>query len=75
MFDFLVKIMSDSDQNPSSMRIVMLAGAALIFLTWAVCCFKQGALIPFDETHLAALGILLGGKVIQSGIEKKGCTQ
>lgn len=69
--NFLTQMLSSTDGDPSTMRIITLIGSLLIIGTWAFSSIKTGVLQPMDTGVLAALGVLIGGKVLQKGQEVK----
>ena len=70
LFSWLAAALGDGE-NPSTMRIVMTYGTTLILTIWAALCLHARSLLPFDQSVIEVLGLLLLGKVAQAHIESK----
>ena len=68
LFSFLASAMGDGE-NPSAMRLIMVFGVTLILAVWAVVCVHTSAVTEIPQSIIEVLGLLIGGKVIQSHIE------
>lgn len=70
MKDMLMKIISEDNGNPSSMRVIVGAVIFLIVGTWSWHCISAGVLVGFDWEEIGMLLGLLGLKVYQKGKEE-----
>lgn len=69
MNNFLSQIISESNGDPSTMRVVTLLGTLGIIGTWIFESISKGVLLPFGADMQTAIGILISGKVFQKGKE------
>jgi len=63
-------IFKEKNGQFSSQRVMFVMGIVLIMVTWVFICFRSWSMLPFDETHLIALGIFITGKVTSKMTEK-----
>lgn len=68
---FISSMLSQDNGNPSTMRGILVFGVLAIIGGWLFVCMSSRVLIPFDNTHITVLGMLLAGKVIQKSQEEK----
>lgn len=71
MFNALTNIFSEGNGNLSSMRVLISFVIAIVTLTWAVTCIRQGVLIGFDWQEVGLITGLLGVKAYQKGKEEE----
>ena len=69
-FTFIAKALSDGE-NPSTMRVLMLAGAGSIIGVWTLVSFRTGTVQEFPQSVIEVLGALIIGKVAEKHIESK----
>ena len=65
-----VGFFTDSDGNPSSMRLMSNIGFFLIMGVWTMASVKIQAMAPMGYEHVALLAVCFGGKAGQALVEK-----
>jgi len=68
--NFLARILSEDNGNPSSMRMITALICLIVMLTWSYTCIKQGQLLPLDIEQIGLVLGALGLKTFQKGKEK-----
>ena len=62
---------TDSEGNPSSMRLMYTMGAFCILGVWTLVSIVNMQMTAIGYEHAALLGVCFSGKVGQSFMEKK----
>ena len=70
LFSFLGQALSDGE-NPSAMRVLMIAGCTAIFLVWTVVGLQSATVPEFPQSVIEVLGALILGKVAEKHIENR----
>lgn len=65
MNPLLTNILSDDAGNPSSARVVLLWVYLVVFIIWAVECFRLNRLVEIPDSVVFVLMALIGAKVAQ----------
>ncbi len=55
--------------QPSSLRVIVLAGMLAIIWVWLMACIWQRAIVAIPGSVLTLVGALLGAKVAQTPFE------
>ena len=70
MREFIRKMLSDANDNPSSIRVLTFYVVVNIMVVWTIANLRAEKWVPMDYETIIFLGTLLGAKVIQKGLEK-----
>ena len=65
MVEFIRKMMSDDNGNPSSTRVMTAFVVINIMLVWTLANLRSDKWIPMDFETIAFLATLLGAKLVQ----------
>lgn len=68
----LLQFFKDGDGQYSAMRLGFLLWVLGLLGIWGYVCVSKQAIVAIDPTVLTLLGILTGGKVVQSATENLG---
>lgn len=63
-------LLEDNSGGLSSNRIVFFAWCIGILIIWGYTSIKNNQIAPLDQSVQVIFGILMGGKIIQRGLEK-----
>lgn len=66
---FIKDILSESNGNPSTMRMTTFLGSLIVLGTWSYSCVVTKQWIPMDTGTIGILATLVAGKVWQKGKE------
>lgn len=69
--EFLISLLSDSNGNISSMRIIATLIVITSLFNWTYGCIAAGTLVAMDWKSIALIISALTAKSVQKGIEEK----
>lgn len=69
--DMLKSMLEDENGGTSTMRVIVSFSILIIISVWAIQSIRNNMLISFETKDLGLIGVLLGGKFFQKGIEVK----
>ena len=67
----ILDAIKDSDNRVSTIRVIVLTGVIIILLTWVGFCIWHGKLEDIPTGVSITIGTLVGGKVVQAGLDNK----
>ena len=67
----LLGLLSESNTNVSSTRIIMIVWMLGILVVWSINSLKTGVMIDIPESLQIVIGILMSAKVVQKPFEKQ----
>ena len=70
MGEFMRKMLSDANDNPSSIRVLTVYVVVNIMVVWTIANLRSEKWVPMDFETIMFLGTLLGAKLIQKKLEK-----
>ena len=65
MAEFMRKMMSDDNGNPSSTRVMTAFVVVNVMLVWTLANLRSDKWVPMDLETIALLATLLGAKLVQ----------
>lgn len=69
--EVIADAIKDSDNRVSTIRMIVLFGVVIILLTWVGFCICHRKLEDIPTGVSVTIGTLVGGKVIQAGLDNK----